>query len=201
MGRGATDEATFHRTFACLDADLLDRVLGVWAATRLAVVQGLRVISLDGKSLRGARCGTGRARHLVAALCGTTTLGQVGVDAKSNEIPAVRDLLETIDVADAVVTVGAMHTQTQTAAAIRGAGAHYVFTVKANNKHLYAQLEALPWKHVPGPYHARVRPRPQRDPHYQDRPGPGVDHLRGCRPGGPVAPHHLAQGVQGLGQA
>ncbi|WP_344014191.1 ISAs1 family transposase, partial [Nocardiopsis exhalans] len=92
MLRGAADEATFRRTFARLDADLLDQVLGAWAATRLMVVNGLRVISLDGKTLRGARTGTERAPHLVAALCGTTTLGQVAVDAKSNEIPAVRDL-------------------------------------------------------------------------------------------------------------
>ncbi|WP_143847497.1 ISAs1 family transposase, partial [Nocardiopsis sp. JB363] len=76
--------------------------------------------------------------HLVAALCGTTTLGQVGVDAKSNEIPAVRDLLGLLDIDGAVVTLDAMHTQTDTATTIRGGGAHYVFTVKANNKHLYA---------------------------------------------------------------
>jgi predicted transposase YbfD/YdcC len=125
-------------------------VLGAWAATRAAVVDGLRVISLDGKTVRGARTGTERAPHLVAALCGTTTLGQVGVDAKSNEIPAARDLLQVIDVAGAVVTVDAMHTQHDTAVTIQDLGAHYVFTVKANNKHLYAQLKNLPWNHVPG---------------------------------------------------
>ena len=149
MGRGAADEATFRRTFARLDADLLDQVLGAWAATRVAVVEGLRVISLDGKTIRGARTGTERAPHLVAALCGTTTLGQAGVDAKSNEIPAVRDLLQVIDIDGAVLTVDAMHTQTDTATTIRARGAHYVFTVKANNKHLHAQLKNLPWKHVP----------------------------------------------------
>ncbi|WP_198659317.1 transposase [Nocardiopsis sp. FIRDI 009] len=77
----------------------------------MAVVDGLRAISLDGRTVRGARTGTERAPHLVAALCGTTTLGQVGVDAKSDEIPAARDLLQVIDVAGAVVTVDAMHTQ------------------------------------------------------------------------------------------
>ncbi|MBB5494044.1 ISAs1 family transposase [Nocardiopsis metallicus] len=149
MLRGAADEATFRRTFARLDADLLDQVLGAWAATRLMVVNGLRVISLDGKTLRGARTGTERAPHLVAALCGTTTLGQVAVDAKSNEIPAVRDLLGLLDIDGAVVTLDAMHTQTDTATTIRTGGAHYVFTVKANNKNLYAQLKKVPWKHVP----------------------------------------------------
>lgn len=34
----------------------------------------------------------------------------------------------------------------ETAAKIRAAGGHYVFTVRANRKHLYQQLEALPWK-------------------------------------------------------
>ncbi|MBB6119476.1 ISAs1 family transposase [Nocardiopsis algeriensis] len=149
MVRDAADGATFRRTFARLGADLLDQVLGAWAATRLVMVNGLRVISLDGKTLRGARAGTERAPHLVAALCGISTLGQVAVDAKSNEIPAVRDLLGFVDINGAVVTLDAMHTRTDTATTIRAGGAHYVFTVKADNKHLYAQLKELPWKQVP----------------------------------------------------
>lgn len=79
------------------------------------MVDGLRITSLDGKTLRGARTGTERARHLATALCGTTTLGQTSVDAKSNESPAVRNLLQAIDIDGAVVTVDAMHTQTDTA--------------------------------------------------------------------------------------
>ena len=149
MGRGPADEATFRRTFARLDADLLDQVLSAWAATRVVVINGARVISLDGKTVRGARTGTEQAPHLVAALCGTTTLGQVRVEAKSNEIPAVRNLLGRIDINGAVVTLDAMHTQTHTATTIRAGGGHYVFTVKVNNKHLYTQLKSLPWKHVP----------------------------------------------------
>ena len=43
----------------------------------------------------------------------------------------------------AVVTLDAMHTQTHTATTIRAEGAHYVFTVKANNEHLHAQLKEL----------------------------------------------------------
>ncbi|WP_460757687.1 ISAs1 family transposase, partial [Myceligenerans cantabricum] len=122
--------------------------LGAWSATRLAVVDGLRVISLDGKTVRGARKPAGRAPHLVAALCGTTTLAQVKVAAKSNEIPAVRDLLDVIDVRGAVLTLDALHTQRDTAAKIRTAGGHYVFTVKANQKTLYQALKDLAWKHV-----------------------------------------------------
>lgn len=61
----------------------------------------------------------------------------------------MRDLLQAIDINGVVVTLDAMHTQTDTATTIRAGGEHYVFTVKANNEHLYTQLKNLPWKHVP----------------------------------------------------
>ncbi|MFC9087288.1 hypothetical protein [Nocardiopsis dassonvillei] len=61
----------------------------------------------------------------------------------------MRDLFQVIDIEGAVITVDAMHTQHETARTVQGQGAHHVFTVKANNKHLYAQLKNLPWKHVP----------------------------------------------------
>ncbi len=60
-------------------------------------------------------------------------LGQRRIDSKSNEIPAVRRLQANIDVAGAVVTVDAMHTQKATARYLRErCKADYVMTVKAN---------------------------------------------------------------------
>jgi predicted transposase YbfD/YdcC len=87
---------------------------------------------------------------LTQTIC--VVLGQNVVDAKSNEIPAVRDLLAGFDPADlhgCVVTVDAMHTQDDTAAAILAAGAHYVFTVKGNRPTLLKALKSLPWAKVP----------------------------------------------------
>src|SRR5665811_2143921 len=49
-------------------------------------------------------------------------LGQVQVAVKSNEIPALRTLLEAFDLVGAVVTADAMHTQTATAAYITARG-------------------------------------------------------------------------------
>jgi len=72
------------------------------------------------------------------------------VDAKSNEIPAVRDLLKTFtDLAGAVITIDAMHTQGDTAQAITGRGADYVMAVKGNMPALYRQLKKLPWVRIP----------------------------------------------------
>src|SRR4029077_11907807 len=43
----------------------------------------------------------------------------------------------------------AMHTQTDTATAVTGAGGDYVFTVKANMPTLHHKLKKLPWKDMP----------------------------------------------------
>ncbi len=48
-----------------------------------------------------------------------------------------------------MVTVDAMHTQTDTASAITTAGGDYVFTVKANQPTLHAACQNLPWAQVP----------------------------------------------------
>jgi hypothetical protein len=62
----------------------------------------------------------------------------------------VRDLLRAFtDLAETVITLDAMHTQTDTAALITGRRAHYVMTVKANMPTLYRRLKKLPWAGIP----------------------------------------------------
>ena len=150
--RGAAEESTFRRAFALVSPDVLDRVLGAWLWTRAVQAGGRLVIAIDGKTVRGAKGKGAKAPHLVAALAHGigTVLGQVAVDEKSNEIPAVRDLLKAFaSLASAVITIDAMHTQHDTAQVILGRGADYVMTVKANMPTLYKQLKKLPWAAVP----------------------------------------------------
>jgi len=150
--RGPADESTFRRAFSLVSADVLDRVLGAWLWTRAVRAGGRLVIAIDGKTVRGAKGKNGKAPHLVAALAHGigAVLGQVAVDEKSNEIPAVRELLKAFtDLAGAVITIDAMHTQTDTAKAILARQADYVMTVKANMPTLYKQLKKLPWTRIP----------------------------------------------------
>jgi predicted transposase YbfD/YdcC len=150
--RGPAEESTFRRAFAMISADMLDQVLGGWLWTRSVQVSGRLVIAVDGKAVRGAKDGDGQAPHLVAALAHGigAVLGQAAVDAKSNEIPAVRDLLKAFtDLAGAVITIDAMHTQSDTARVITGRRADYVMTVKGNMPALYRQLKKLPWARIP----------------------------------------------------
>jgi predicted transposase YbfD/YdcC len=150
--RGPAEESTFRRAFALVGPDALDQVLGAWLWTRAVQVKGRLVIAVDGKTVRGAKGRAGKAPHLVAALAHGigAVLGQVAVDAKSNEIPAVRDLLKAFaSLAGAVVTIDALHTQHDTAQLVTGRGADYVMTVKGNMPTLYRQLRKLPWARVP----------------------------------------------------
>jgi predicted transposase YbfD/YdcC len=150
--RGPAEESTFRRAFALVSPDVLDLALGTWLHTRAVQAGGRLVIAVDGKAVRGAKGKDGKAPHLVAALAHGigAVLGQVAVDAKSNEIPAVRDLLKTFaSLAGAVITIDALHTQSDTAQAITGRDADYVMTVKGNMPTLHRQLKKLPWACIP----------------------------------------------------
>ena len=152
LGAARGPRAAFRRAFALVSGDVLDRVLGAWLWTRAVQAGGRLVIAIDGKTVRGARNKTGKAPHLVAALAHGigAVLGQVAVEEKSNEIPAVRELLKAFtDLAGAVFTIDAMHTQHDTAQAILSRDAEYVMTVKANMPTLYRQLKKLPWTAIP----------------------------------------------------
>ena len=108
-------ESTIRRTLQRLDADGLDVILGAWAALyHVADPQQMQVIALDGKTLRGARGPDGRGRHLLGALSHDTTivLGQLDVNGKTNEIPMLSKLLDTINILGALITADALHTQT-----------------------------------------------------------------------------------------
>jgi predicted transposase YbfD/YdcC len=150
--RGPAEESTFRRAFALVSADVLDQVLGAWLRTRAARAGGRMVIAVDGKAVRGAKGKDGKTPHLVAALAhGLGAVpGQVAVDPKSNEIPAVRELLKAFaDPAGAVVTIDALHTQTDTAQVILAREADYVMTVKGSMPTLFRQLKKLPWARIP----------------------------------------------------
>jgi len=129
--------------------------IGEWVADAgdadLAALGIGHVLPLDGKSLRGARDAAGHLTHLLAALSQHTgtVLGQMTVGAKTNESPVLTKLLDTMDIADAVITADALHCQRGTAQYIVSRQAHYVLTVKGNQRNLRKQLRALPWKLIP----------------------------------------------------
>ena len=197
--RGPAEESTFRRAFALVSADVLDRVLGAWLHTRAVQAGGRLVIAIDGKAVRGAKDKGGKAPHLVAALAHGigAVLGQVAVEEKPNEIPAVRDLLKAFaSLTSAVVTTGAMHTQHDTAQVILGRGAGYVMTVKGSMPTLCRRLKKLPWAAVPLRLGREHRSRPPGLPHHQGRASAGLDRVRGRCPGRAAAANGHEEGQE-----
>lgn len=147
-------ESTVRRTLQQLDGDGFDARLGIWSQLRSATTAETRVIAVDGKSVRGSGhpgIADGRCRHLLAAFThtGGLVLGQLNVDVKTNEIPMFSTLLDSIDIAGAVVTADALHAQKGHASYLHERGAHYLLTVKGNQPTLRKQLAGLPWADVP----------------------------------------------------
>lgn len=144
-------ESTIRRCLQRLAPDQLDQLLGVWMWLRTSEISDRRVIAFDGKTLRGARDAAGNLVHLLAGLCQRTgtVLAQLAVGAKTNEIPMLTKLLDTIDITDAVITADALHCQRDTAQYIVDRGGHYILTVKDNQPKLRKRLKNLPWKQIP----------------------------------------------------
>lgn len=104
-------------------------------------------ISIDGKTI----CSTATMReyerpmHIITALLvdNSLSLGQKIVESKSNEIPAVRELLDELDITGAVVTMDAMHCQKETAEKVIVNGGDYVLQLKANQGKFYEDVYAM----------------------------------------------------------
>jgi len=114
-----------------------------------------RALALDGKCLRGARRKDGSRVFVLSVVShgDGITLASREIGAKTNEIPEFAPLLDQLDDADlrgAVITVDALHAQRAHATyLVEQRGAHYLFTIKANQRKLARQLKDLPWKQIP----------------------------------------------------
>jgi predicted transposase YbfD/YdcC len=133
---------TFRRLFARLDTKVFQMCLRQWLLDLSGVLK-VSHIAIDGKTLRSSGSSTLGPLHLVSAWATQyhLSLGQVAVDAKSNEITAIPQLLEMLDLHGALVTIDAMGCQKAIAEKIVDRGGDYVLTVKDNQEHLRADIE------------------------------------------------------------
>ena len=197
-GRALPSESTIRRVLQRVNADDLDARVSSWLRTRVGAIGGRRVIAVDGKTMRGARGAGERAPHLPAApgRAGGVVVGQRRVADKSNEIPALRDLLEPLDLDGAVITADAMHTQRGTAEWIISRGAHYVLTVKGMPAGPEAGAGEAALEGRAGRVRPRRLPRAQSAAHHQSGRGARPGRLGRRRPGDPDQTHHNRQGEE-----
>jgi predicted transposase YbfD/YdcC len=105
------------------------------------------VIAIDGKTLRGSydknrRCG---AIHVISAFSSMSdvVLGQLKTSEKRNEITAMPELINLLDIKEKIVTTDAMECQKDIAVKIRKQKGDYLLAVKGNQGKLYRAIEEL----------------------------------------------------------
>ncbi|KAA6309566.1 hypothetical protein EZS27_038966, partial [termite gut metagenome] len=134
LPNGIPSHDTFNRFFSALDPDEFEQAFLSWIKDISELTDG-DVVSIDGKSICGSRCGDSkRAIHIVSAWSKTNQLsiGQVKVNEKSNEITAIPKLLEVLAIKGCLVTIDAMGCQREIAAKIVDKGGDYLLSVKGN---------------------------------------------------------------------
>jgi len=144
LPNGIPSHDTFNRVFTLVPTPTLQEVLLPWLLQRRGLPGNW--IHLDGKAMRHTRHHRKgwAALHVVSAWAGQTglTLGQVAVDAKSNEITAMPQLLQLLDLRQKTVTIDAMGCQKEIAKIIVEQKGDYVLAAKDNQPTLHAEIQA-----------------------------------------------------------
>ena len=115
LPNGIPSHDTFYRVFAALNPDAFAQRFGRWMAAACEAT-GLIPIAIDGKSVRRSKRNTATGcLHLLSAWAAENglTLGQVAVPDGSNEIAVIPELLRTLELAGALVSIDAAGCQTR----------------------------------------------------------------------------------------
>ena len=148
LPNGIPDSDTFRRVFERINPLELANALYAWLGTER---EKRGVIAIDGKTICGSGNAVHKAYHVVSAFVAENqiTLGEVTVDEKSNEITAIPQLLDLIDVSGATVTIDAMGCQTDIAKKIVENKADYCLALKGNQTRLHEDVK-LYFENLPG---------------------------------------------------
>jgi predicted transposase YbfD/YdcC len=151
LPHGVPSHDTLERVFGKLDPRGFERCCVSWLRA-VADLVGLGHIAIDGKTLCGSASSKLGPLHLVSAWAteANLTLGQVAVDGKSNEITAIPQLLQLLELKGALVTIDAMGCQKEIAKQIVAAGGDYVLAVKGNQERLLEDVQTTVMRALEG---------------------------------------------------
>ena len=138
-------DSTFFRVISQLDAAQFEWVVGSWLLEQEVSV--LERLAVDGKVLRGSGRNDGKPLQLLSAVTHRLrlTLGQIAIEEKSNEIPALKPLLRSLpSLEGSLITGDAMHCQQESARFItQDLGADYLFGLKGNQSGVLEKAQRL----------------------------------------------------------
>ncbi len=145
LKNGVPSHDTIQRVMGMVSPDILQQLYSRWQEL-LNRGEGevlKKIICIDGKTMRSNKRKGSKPSHIVTAWSREDgfSLGQKAVNEKSNEIMAIPELLEKIQVKGQIITIDAMGTQKEIAEKIRNKRADYVLAVKGNQGTLYEDLK------------------------------------------------------------
>jgi len=142
LPHGIPSQDTLSDVMSRIDPVAFRSAFTAWATDALPTLGGEQVC-VDGKTLRGSREGKHGAVHVVSAFAGQArwVLAQQAVAEKSNEITAIPDLLNLLDLEGAVVSIDAMGCQKAIAQTIIEGEADDVLALKENHPTLCEEVQ------------------------------------------------------------
>ena len=142
---GVPSLSTMSRVLSAVDEEMVAYALMNWIG-EISSTRGIH-IAIDGKGLRAAagKVRDERTPYILNAIDAASRLvvGQLAIRAKANEMTAIPELLEMLEISGSTVTVDAIGSTENIMNAIRSGGADFVLQVKGNCPALYAELERL----------------------------------------------------------
>ena len=145
LENGTPSHDCLSDVFSVIDSKKFMEIFIEWTKDIIKIKTGKK-ISIDGKAIKSAtdKINNGNIPYIVSAFIGEIglSIGQVKVDDKSNEITAIPDLLDLLDIKGTTITIDAIGTQEEIVNKIVDKGAHYVLPVKDNQKELKKQIKS-----------------------------------------------------------
>lgn len=163
LENGIPSHDTFGRVFSLIDPEEFMSCFVEWVKSVSKRGKG-KLVAIDGKTLRRSyQPGDPKsAIHMVSAWAveNRVVLGQVKTNEKSNEITAIPELLNMLDIGSCIVTIDAMGCQKKIAQRITGAGGDYILGLKGNQGKLADDVDTFfraarrdKFEHLPYDYH------------------------------------------------
>ena len=143
LPNGIPSHDTFNRVLQIIDSEQLKLAMGEDAQDLIEDIKD-KLISLDGKKIKGVSPTSrgNRGLFILSAWVGENRicLGQKKVEDKSNEISAIPDLIDSLDIEGSTVSIDAIGCQVEIAEKILDAKANYLLALKKNQGKLLEQV-------------------------------------------------------------
>ncbi len=141
----APSEPAIRRAIQRIDPHALDQAVTAWLRSHQSP-DSEPTLAIDGKAVRTVSKINGKPFHLFSVLCHQSGLvyKQIKIPDKTNEIPALKELLGDLDITGALSTLDALHTQKDSADyLVQEKKSDYLLTVKNNQPKLLRRLVRL----------------------------------------------------------